>query len=139
LGDIDMGYDFTLYVEDNHCDKCNRCDSMQLTEMYISYNHAHLFYDFLDKGRGFRSIYGMPIVKLIPKLQKMIETFKIVKDIGKNFEEEEKQMVTTLDNRTVKNDGWSRTNANALYFADKLLGTCIEYATEYPNAVWRGD
>ena len=66
-----MSHDFSLTASDNYCIHCEREDSHHLGEFNVSYNHCWIWYDKFDKEDGFKALYKVPIIKLIPRLEKL--------------------------------------------------------------------
>lgn len=160
-----MSHDFSLTCDDNYCSSCNRVDSHSLGEFNVSYNHCWIWYDKFDKERGFKAIYKVPIIKLIPRLETLqadmiflfggLPTHTMVTDKEhisygrKDFGEElwTDTMIDTVDLedngsgkfKKMKDDGWAKTRYNAYRCVHTILVACYKNVDTFPLAEFYGD
>ena len=160
-----MSHDFSLTCDDNYCSSCDRMDSHHLGEFNVSYNHCWIWYNKFDKDEGFKALYKVPIIELIPRLEKLqadiifinggLPTHAMVTDPEhtsygrKDFGEEawSKEMIDTINLeengsgkfRKAKDDGWATTNYNAYRCIHTILKACYKNVDEYPLAEFYGD
>ena len=143
-----------LYLTDilNYCEHCKRSDTNTLGESNVSYNHCWIWYDKFDKEHGFRAMYNVPLIKLVPKLEKLredliftsggIPTHDMNKDGTPAWSDKEIRPIDCGQydyDKYVKDDGWARTNYNAFRCIKHILEISTYNMQEHPNAVWRGD
>ena len=141
-----MSHDLTLTVEENKCDHCNRSDISELAQYGVSYNHCWIWYQKFNAEYGFRAIYHVPLVELIPKLEKLkadtvilfgeIPTHKMNDDREYAWSDKE---IKNIDGRLVRDDGWATTNFNAYRCINELLEISKKMSVDYPQATWKGD
>lgn len=145
-----MGHDFSLTIEENKCNHCNRSDVAELADLYVSYNHCWAFYDYVDKDIGFKWIYGKPVTEVIPKMEALkarlqfnngeIPTHKMNEDGTIAWSDELIPTINYGTNEKARDDGWAKTMFNAYRSADDILKACY-YAVEqgYLTAEFQGD
>ena len=152
-----MSHDLSLTAYENHCDKCGREDTHNLGESNVSYNHCWIWYDKFDTKSGFRAMYNVPIDILIPRLEQLRKdlifisggepTHVMVTDkehttYGRNDYGEplwSEKMVNTIDGNTMRDDGWAKTNYNAMRCIEDILKISMYNVQEHPHATWYGD
>ena len=84
----------------------------------ITYNYAFFFYNFLDKRKGIRWLYGKTAQETIPRLEKAIG-----------------RLTGWLGDGVYEQDYWAPTFGNAKHALEVLLG----WAKQNPHGVWEGD
>ena len=79
----------------------------------VTYNYSKFFRDTIDKENGIRWLYGKTGKEVIDTLETAVNTLGTDKD----------------------SDQWTPTEGNAGY----ALSILLEWAKQYPNAVFKGD
>lgn len=100
-----MGYDYDISGE----------------PLYTSYNHGWAFYEYLDKKKGLRWLYGKTGRQTIKRLETVLECLEHLDGWEHDFPDGQ--------------DGWSINVANAYYFAERAL----KMAKVKPKGIWGGD
>jgi hypothetical protein len=132
-----MSHDLRLTIEKNKCDCCKRTDVEELAQYNISYNHCWIWYQDYDKENGFKAIYGVPIVELIPKIEKLKAQLIFLNGAVPVHEPNpQNKKIRTIDDKLVEDDGWAKTNYNAYRCILEILEICNKYVQEYPTATW---
>lgn len=138
-----MSHDLRLTFEANKCDCCKRSDVLELAEYNISYNHVWIWYQDYNKENGFKAIYGVPIVELIPQIEKLKARLIFLSgEIPTHKPNPNNKPIRTIDcgfyeyEKYVKDDGWAKTNFNAYRCIMELLEICNKHVQEYPQATW---
>lgn len=120
-----MSYDISL------CESGETCQVKSHTEggtyvlggtneadLNVTWNYSFFFYNFLDKGKGIRWLYGKSGAETIPRLEKAI-----------------KGLTGGFGGGVYKEDYWAPTYGNARHALEILL----DWAKQHPDAVWYGD
>ena len=162
-----MSHDLYLRHSHNYCKECGRQETDQLEETNVSYNHCWIWYDKFDEDKGFRAMYDIPLIDLIPRLERLqadlvfinggLPTHEMITDkqhknmFGQcDYGEEawSNKMIETIgsgvrDQSTgktlMKDDGWARTNYNAYRCINDILKKSYKHVDECPQATWHGD
>lgn len=122
-----MGYDFDLVEHFKPCKHCGRSDSGRSESLYTSWNHGWAFYEYLDKKKGLRWLYGKTGIRTRERLETMLECLEQLNGWKIN-----------CDTNPEIGDGWNNVElavGNAHYFAKHILET----AKKLPKGTWGGD
>ena len=136
-----MSHDIYLTSNSNYCSHCKRSDSEQLDEYNVSYNHCWIWYEQFDKERGFVAMYDVPLVELVPQLEKLKAKMIFLNgcEPKKSDTQVDSKTTRTIDNKVVTDDGWARTMFNAYRCVTHILEVSKYYLQEHPQATWYGD
>ena len=143
-----MSHDLWLTAYENHCSKCGREDTISLGETNVSYNHCWIWYDKFDTESGFRAMYNIPIADLIPRLEQLRKDLILINggepthdmnDDGSIDWKLDSKLIRTIDGKMVRDDGWARTNFNAMRCIEDILMISTKHVIKYPRAIWYGD
>ena len=115
-----MSYDLSL-VQDGRSVKVDKFEEggtyifggSSYADLNITYNYGKFYYSNLDTVDGLRWLYGKKGKDTIHRLQSAVEALGVVED----------------------DDYWEPTSGNAGY----ALNILLEWAKQYPNAIWEGD
>ncbi len=120
-----MSYDIELTKDDKVCSVGNHQEGGIIAmggscqaRINITWNYAFFFYNFLDKRKGIRWLYGKTAQETISRLEKTVD--KLSGWIGSAVYEE---------------DYWAPTFGNARH----SLSVLLDWAKQHPTAVWSGD
>lgn len=84
----------------------------------ITWNYAFFFYNFLDKRKGIRWLYGKSGKETIARLEKAV-----------------KSLTGWMGDGIYEKDYWAPTFGNAKHALEVLLG----WAKQHPDGIWEGD
>lgn len=84
-----------------------------LASITITYNYSVYYYKTIDETEGIRWLYGKEASETIERLQKAIETLGTKR--SSNY--------------------WESTSGNAGY----MLSILLDWAEQFPDAIWDGD
>lgn len=110
-------------------------------DLSTSFNHSFYFFQYLDKERGLRFIYGKRGRDVLPFLLKMRQDLQGSPAWSKNYcdyydeQRADGNYFKTLTSDGVAKDGWFPSIGNAYYFLDKIIQACIKT----PYGKWSGD
>jgi hypothetical protein len=120
-----MSYDISLMKDGEVCQVNNHQEGgvIQLggsdeASINITCNYSFFFYNFLDKRKGIRWLYGKSAEETIPRLEKAIARL----DWG-------------MAGGVYEQDYWAPTFGNARHALEILLN----WAKQNPDGIWEGD
>ena len=120
-----MSYDINLMENGKICQVGNHTEGgtyvlggTTCASLNVTWNYSFFFYNFLDKRRGIRWLYGKTALKTITRLEKAVE-----------------KLTWRMAGGIYENDYWAPTFGNARRPLEVLLG----WARAHPNGIWEGD
>lgn len=120
-----MSYDIELSKDGKICEVKNHQEGgniaiggSSLADINITWNYAFFFYNFLDKRKGIRWLYGKTARETIPRLEKAVD-----------------KLSGWIGSATYEKDYWAPTFGNARH----SLSVLLDWAKQHPDATWSGD
>lgn len=120
-----MSYDISLVKDGEVCQVNNHQEGGVIAlggstdaDINITYNYSFFFYNFLDKRKGIRWLYGKTAQETTPRLEKAI-----------------KKLTWGMASGVYEKDYWAPTFGNARRALEVLLG----WAKQHPDGIWGGD